>query len=66
MDETPGRALLRMDEAAERLSISRTKAYELAQRGELPGVLRVGKSLRVSARRLEEWIDRQTRDPHAA
>jgi excisionase family DNA binding protein len=52
--------LLRVDEAAAILNIGRTKAYEMAQRGELPGVVRVGHQLRVSRRRLEEWIEVQS------
>jgi excisionase family DNA binding protein len=52
--------LLRVSEAAKRLSISRSKAYDLASRGELPGVMRVGKSIRVSATRLAEWIAAET------
>jgi excisionase family DNA binding protein len=52
--------LLRIAEAAERLAISRSRAYALAKTGDLPGVVRIGGSIRVSARRLEEWIDRQT------
>jgi excisionase family DNA binding protein len=52
--------LLRVSEAAKRLSISRSKAYDLAARGELPGVMRVGKSIRVSATRLAEWIAAET------
>ena len=50
------RLLLRMDEAAKVLGISRSKCYELAAAGLLPGVIRLGKSLRVSVRALEEWI----------
>lgn len=51
--------LLKIEEAALLLNIGRTKAYDLAQRGELPGVVRVGHSLRVSRRRLEAWIAEQ-------
>ncbi|MBA3779737.1 MAG: helix-turn-helix domain-containing protein [Chloroflexi bacterium] len=49
--------LLKIPEAAARLRISRSRAYEMAQAGELPGLMRVGKLLRVSARRLDEWVD---------
>jgi excisionase family DNA binding protein len=54
------RVLLRVSEAAERLGISRTKAYELAARNELPGVMRVGGSIRVNVRRLDEWIEAES------
>lgn len=60
------RLLIRVSEAAERLGISRTKAYELAKSGALPGTMKVGQSLRVSARRLDEWIERETTGPTAA
>ena len=51
--------LLRMNEAAEMLAISRTKCYELAEAGQLPGLIRLGKSLRVSLKALEEHIERE-------
>ncbi len=51
------RLLLRPSEVAEALGVSRTKAYELIARGELPSV-RVGHSLRVSADDLAAWIQR--------
>lgn len=58
--------LLKVDEAASLLNIGRTKAYELAQRGELPGVMRVGHSFRISRRRLEAWIERESGAPLVA
>jgi excisionase family DNA binding protein len=51
------RVLLRVPEAARRLGISTSQAYELARRGELPGVVRLGGAVRVSVRLIEEWID---------
>jgi excisionase family DNA binding protein len=52
-------ALLTVGEAATALRVSRSKAYELAAAGQLPGLLRVGRSLRVSRRALDAWIDTQ-------
>jgi excisionase family DNA binding protein len=52
--------LLRMDEAADLLNVSRSKAYELAQRREIPTVV-VGHSVRVPRRRLLAWIEERTR-----
>ena len=49
-----------MDEAADMLNVSRSKAYELAQRKEIPTVV-VGHSIRVPRRRLLAWIDERTR-----
>lgn len=37
-----------VEDAAKKLGIGRTLAYELARRGELPGVLRFGRIYRVS------------------
>ena len=48
-------ALLRITEAAEYLGISRTKAYELIQRGELR-TLRIDTSVRVPRAELERWL----------
>jgi excisionase family DNA binding protein len=39
------------------LRVSRSKIYALAAEGSLPGVVRIGGSLRISERRLREWID---------
>lgn len=48
--------LIRIEEAARRLQIGRSKAYQLAATGELPGVVRLGRSVRVSEPRLNEFI----------
>jgi len=50
--------LLRIDEVAERLSIGRTKAYELTRAGVIPTVL-LGRCRRVPAKALEEWVASQ-------
>ena len=51
--------LLRVIEAARMLSLSRTKVYEMAERGEIP-VVRIGSAVRVPRRKLLEWIEAQT------
>jgi excisionase family DNA binding protein len=51
--------LLKMEEAARQCRISRSKAYAMARAGTLPGVVRLGGSLRVSERALTEWIARE-------
>jgi excisionase family DNA binding protein len=51
--------LLRIEEAAEVLGIGRAKAYQMAQRREIPTV-RVGRLLRVPADALREWIEQHT------
>lgn len=57
------RTLLRMSEVADRLAISRSKAYQLAQAGRLPGAIRVGNSVRVSAVELDRWIAENSTKP---
>jgi excisionase family DNA binding protein len=52
------RLLLRPEEAAAAIGISRAKAYELIARREIPSV-RVGSSLRVPVDALKQWIERQ-------
>ena len=51
--------LLTVTEAAKRLSLGRATAYQLAQRGELP-VVRIGRTVRVPARALDEWVKQRT------
>jgi excisionase family DNA binding protein len=49
--------LLRPTDAARLLSISRSKVYELISSGELPGVVRIGRSVRIALKALLGWID---------
>ena len=51
--------LLRVEEAARLLRIGRSKLYQLLARGELP-VVRIGRSVRIPRRALEEWIAAHT------
>lgn len=46
-------ATMTVPEAAVRLGIGKSLAYELARRGELPGAIRLGRSLRVSTAALD-------------
>lgn len=48
--------LLRIDEAAEVISLSRSRLYELIRAGEFSPAIRVGHSWRVSVAALEQWI----------
>jgi excisionase family DNA binding protein len=50
--------LLRLREAAELLALSERTVGRMARAGELPGVVRIGRSRRVDRRALESWIDR--------
>ena len=51
-----------VEEAARRLGIGRTLAYELAQRGDLPGALRLGGRIVVSGHVLERTINGETKE----
>jgi excisionase family DNA binding protein len=54
------KGLLKIEEAAEYLSLGRSKTYELLQpRGPLP-IVRIGKSVRVPAAALQRWVEEQT------
>jgi excisionase family DNA binding protein len=50
--------MMRPAEAAEAIGVSRSKAYELISRGEIPSV-RVGGCVRVPVEALRQWIDKR-------
>jgi excisionase family DNA binding protein len=52
--------LVNIETAARLLGISRSEAYALAARGELPTV-RFGRAVRVHRGQLEEWASEQAR-----
>lgn len=58
-----GPELLRLGEVASLMAISRSQAYQLALDGRLPGVVRIGTSVRIHRRTLLAWLDAQSRTP---
>jgi len=52
----PFQETVTVGEAATALRISRRFAYDLAKRGELPGVRRLGTKYVVSKKLLEDWL----------
>ena len=48
--------LLRAEEAARLLGLGRSKVFAMMAAGELPGVVRIGRSVRVSREALERWV----------
>jgi excisionase family DNA binding protein len=46
-----------VEQVADLLGISRAKAYQLIASGELPGIVRIGRSVRVSRASLEAWVN---------
>ena len=58
--------LLRPEEAADQLGVSRTKLYQLLSNGAIPSV-RIGKSVRIRADVLRQWVsDRTGEEPTGA
>ena len=53
--------LLRVEEAAEELRLSRAKVAALVASGDIPS-LKVGRSRRISVERLREWVEQQARE----
>ena len=48
--------MLRVDEAASLMSISRSKTYALIALGQIPGVRRFGAAVRINRAVLEAWL----------
>jgi len=63
-EQTQNKLLLRVSEAAELLSVARSKAYAMVKAGELPSV-RLGGSVRVPLARLREWVESRANMPAA-
>jgi len=55
--------LMKMADAARVCSLSRSRAYALAKRGELPGALRLAGTWRVNRVVLQDWLDRAAATP---
>ncbi len=49
---------LKVPEVAKELRIARSRAYELVASGTIPAV-KIGRSVRVSRRDLERWLEEQ-------
>jgi excisionase family DNA binding protein len=49
---------LKVPEVAEVLRIARSRAYELVADGEIPAV-KIGRSVRVSRKELDRWLEGQ-------
>lgn len=56
MQVDKGHEYLKVPEVAGVLRIARGRAYELVAEGEIPSI-RIGRSVRVSRRDLERWLD---------
>ena len=49
---------LKVPEVAKELRIARSRAYEMVANGTIPAV-KIGRSVRVSRRELERWLEQQ-------
>lgn len=58
--------LLRAHEVAERLGVSPNRAYALMASGDLPGVVRLGRSVRLPSDALDQFIARGGTAPEPA
>lgn len=52
--------LLRIPEAARLLGVRRQTIYRWAAEGKVPGLIRVGRTMRVNADVLRDWIARNS------
>jgi len=53
--------LLTVREFARVLRVNRNTAYEAIQRGDVPGVVRIGNSIRICRKTVVEWLRGQDR-----
>ena len=56
-------AVITVDEAAALLRVDRKSIYESIRRGELPGVVRVGRAIRISRTALLQWLSGRVSRP---
>jgi excisionase family DNA binding protein len=56
---SPDRAVLTVDEAAVLLRVSRFTLYAEIKRGHIPGVVRIGRTIRLSRGALAAWFERK-------
>jgi excisionase family DNA binding protein len=64
MRKEPDRLLLRPDEAAVALGISRSRVYELVAEGAIPAI-RLGGSIRIPVLQLQQWVASQLAEQSA-
>jgi len=57
----PDPEVLTVEELAGRLRIGRRAAYEAIARGDVPGVVRVGRTIRISRTAIDRWLHEAAR-----
>jgi len=58
--------MLTVPQAAEYLGIKNTKAYALAAHNELPGLVRIGRLVKVHKPTLDRWLEEQAAGVHGS
>lgn len=58
--------VLTVDEVAHLLKVNRKTIYEMVNRNQLPGVVRVGRKIRISAQAVVSWLNGQGRPSRAS
>ena len=56
MNQEPPRETLTVKEAAGRLGVAPITIYRAITKGEVPGVIKLGRCLRLNKKTFEEWI----------
>ena len=51
-----GRTVITVDELARRLRLDRKAVYDAIHRGDIPGVVRIGKVFRISTEAVDAWL----------
>lgn len=54
--------VMTVEEFSARMRIGRRLAYEAIKRGEVPGVIHIGRTIRISVAAWEEWMGGQAND----
>ena len=57
--------VITVDELASRCRIGRRQAYQLVRDGVVPGVIRLGKSIRISRQAVDRWLAGEPEDDDA-
>ena len=53
--------VMTVDEVASMLRLNRKTVYEMISKGQIPGVVRTGRKIRISRQAVLNWIDGQSR-----
>jgi excisionase family DNA binding protein len=60
MQKNVAKEWISLKEMQELLNIGSTKAYELVASGSIPGVIKIGRVIRINRRELDDWLQQQS------